>query len=93
MTRLRYAWAMGVNVEVRASGLKARRRERGLTQRELAKLVGVTQNYIPAIETGNRHAGPDLIERLMHALEASFEELFEVVLVDASGKESRLRPA
>ncbi len=82
---------MGVDVEVRASGLKARRRERGLTQRELAKLVGVTQNYIPAIENGGRHPGPELTERLMTALSASFEDLFEVVLIEASGRECKLR--
>jgi transcriptional regulator with XRE-family HTH domain len=84
---------MGVDVEVRATGLKARRRDRGLTQRELAKLVGVTQNYIPAIENGGRHPGPELTERLMHALQASFEELFEVVLIEETGRESRLRRA
>jgi transcriptional regulator with XRE-family HTH domain len=84
---------MGVDVEVRATGLKARRRERGLTQRELARLVGVTQNYIPAIENGARNPGPELTDRLMKALAAPFQDLFEVVLIDASGKETRLRPA
>ena len=90
MTRMRYARTMGLNVEVRARGLKARRRERGLTQRELARLVGVTQNYIPAIENGSRNPGPELTERLMKALRASFDDLFEVVLIEAQGRETRL---
>ena len=56
-------------------------------------MVGVTQNYIPAIENDGRHPGPKLTERLMTALGASFQDLFEVVLVDASGGETRLRPS
>jgi transcriptional regulator with XRE-family HTH domain len=82
---------MSVDVVVRATGLKARRQELGLTQRQLAKLVGVTQNYIPAIETGIRSAGPELMDRLMSALKASFDDLFEVYLIEPGGKESRLR--
>lgn len=78
-------------MEVRACGLKARRRERGLTQRELAKLVGVTQNYIPALENGTRNPGPDLTERLMKTLRLPFEALFEVVLIEGPGIETRLR--
>jgi predicted transcriptional regulator len=42
----------GVKVEVRATGLKAMREKRGLTQRKLAHDLGISQNYIPAIEVG-----------------------------------------
>ena len=36
-----------MKVEVRATGLRAKRDAMGWTQRELAKRLGVTQNYIP----------------------------------------------
>jgi predicted transcriptional regulator len=47
-----------VKVEVRSVGLKAMREKKGLTQRKLAHDLGVSQNYIPAIEAGARDAGP-----------------------------------
>lgn len=49
-----------MKVEVRATGLKAMREKRGLTQRKLAHDLGISQNYIPAIESGARKAGPKL---------------------------------
>ncbi|MHB8573520.1 MAG: helix-turn-helix transcriptional regulator [Candidatus Dormibacteria bacterium] len=73
---------MSIDVIVRASGLKAKRKQRDLTQRGLAKLVGVTQNYIAAIEADDRRAGPELRRKLMRALDAAFDELFVVVMID-----------
>ena len=49
-----------MKIEVRAVGLKAMRDKRGLTQRKLAHDLGISQNYIPAIEGGARQAGPKL---------------------------------
>jgi transcriptional regulator with XRE-family HTH domain len=54
----------------------------GWTQRELAKRLGVTQNYIPALELGNRNPGPDLRQKLMQLFKADFEDLFTVVMVN-----------
>jgi DNA-binding XRE family transcriptional regulator len=71
-----------VKIEVRAVGLKAMREKRGLTQRKLAHDLGISQNYIPAIEAGARHAGPKLQQQLVKYFGCRFEELFEVVLVD-----------
>ncbi len=53
-----------MRVEVRATRLKALREARGLTQRRLAHDLGISQNYIPAIEAGARRAGPKLQEQL-----------------------------
>jgi len=47
-----------VTIEVRATGLKSMREKRGLTQRKLAHDLGISQNYIPAIEAGARRPGP-----------------------------------
>jgi len=49
-----------MKVEVRATGLRAMREKRGLTQRKLAHDLGISQNYIPAIEANSRQAGPKL---------------------------------
>jgi len=43
-----------VKVEVRAVGLKAMGEKKELTQRKLAHDLGISQNYIPAIEANNR---------------------------------------
>ena len=51
-----------------ASNLKARRAERNLTQRQLAKLVDVTQAQIAQIESGSSAPSIDLLARLGKAL-------------------------
>ena len=71
-----------MKVEVRATGLRAHREKEGWTQRELAKRLGVTQNYIPALELGNRNPGPDLRGKLMDLFGVDFEDLFTVVMVN-----------
>ena len=70
-----------MKIEVRAIGLKAMREKRGLTQRQLAHDLGISQNYVPAIEAGARRAGPKLQEQLVKYFGCRFADLFEVVLV------------
>lgn len=83
----------GVNVEVRATGLRAMREKKGLTQRELARNLNISQNYIPALESGARRPGPKLRQALMKFFNVNFEELFEVVMVNPeSSKEQVLQP-
>jgi transcriptional regulator with XRE-family HTH domain len=68
-----------MNVEVRATGLRAMREKKGLTQRELAHNLGISQNYIPALESGARRPGPKLRQALIKFFNVNFEDLFEVV--------------
>jgi len=83
-----------VRIEVRATGLKALREKRGLTQRQLAHDLGISQNYVPAIEGGARRAGPKLQEQVVKYFGCRFEDLFEVVLVDPeTRREQVLGPA
>ena len=79
-----------MKVEVRATGLRARREANGWTQRELAKRLGVTQNYIPALELGNRNPGPDLRQSLMKLFGCDFEDLFTVVMVNPVTKKEQV---
>ncbi len=56
--------------------LKQARAERGLSQTQLAELVGVSRNTISSIETGQFNPTAKLALVLCVALDKKFEELF-----------------
>lgn len=56
--------------------LKQARTEKGLSQAQLAELVGVSRNTISSIETGQFSPTAKLALILWIALEKQFEELF-----------------
>ena len=56
--------------------LKVARAEKGLSQTQLAELVGVSRNTISSIETGQFNATAKLALILCIALDKKFEELF-----------------
>ena len=56
--------------------LAAVRKEKGLSQAELAKLVGVSRNTISSIETGQFNPTAKLALIICIALDRKFEELF-----------------
>ena len=56
--------------------LKVARAERGLSQTQLAELVGVSRNTISSIETGQFNPTAKLALILCIALDKRFEELF-----------------
>ena len=56
--------------------LAAVRKEKKLSQAELAKLVGVSRNTISSIETGQFNPTAKLALILCVALDKKFEELF-----------------
>ena len=56
--------------------LKVARAEKGLSQTQLAELVGVSRNTISSIETGQFNPTAKLALILCIALERKFEELF-----------------
>ena len=55
---------------------KERRAEKGLSQQQLADLVGVSRNTISSIETGQFNPTAKLALILCIALDRKFEELF-----------------
>lgn len=56
--------------------LKEARAEKGLSQAELAAMVGVSRNTISSIETGQFNPTAKLALVLCIALDKKFEELF-----------------
>ena len=52
------------------------RKKKGLSQSELAKMVGVSRNTISSIETGQFNPTAKLALILCIALDKKFEELF-----------------
>lgn len=56
--------------------LKEVRKEKGYSQADLAKLVGVSRNTISSIETGQFTPSAKLALILCIALDKKFEELF-----------------
>lgn len=81
-----------IELRIRATQLAKWRRTRGLTQRELAQRLAVSQNYIPSLESGSRDPGPNLRGLLMERLGVEFFDLFDVVLVGVDGEELHLQP-
>ncbi|MDD5795412.1 MAG: helix-turn-helix transcriptional regulator [Oscillospiraceae bacterium] len=58
------------------NNLKEARKEKKLSQGDLAKLVGVSRNTISSIETGQYSPTAKLALVLCMALDKKFEELF-----------------
>lgn len=62
-------------MEVDADRLKKFREERVLSQRELARLAGITHTTLWRLENGFREARPKTIRKLANALEVEPQEL------------------
>ena len=58
------------------NNLKDLRTEKGLSQAELAEMVGVSRNTISSIETGQYQPTAKLALVICIALEKKFEEVF-----------------
>lgn len=58
------------------NNLKETRSAKGLSQAELAKLVGVSRNTISSIETGQYQPTAKLALTLCIALDKKFEDIF-----------------
>jgi transcriptional regulator with XRE-family HTH domain len=60
-----------------ARNLKRLRRERGLTQEELADLAGLNRNYVGMIERQENAPSVDTLEALADALQIKAAQLLE----------------
>ena len=61
-----------------ADFIKEKRQELNLTQKRLAKIIGVSQSYIHLIELGNRKIGKNKIDDFAKALGVTKEKIIEV---------------
>ena len=59
-----------------AKNLKRLRRERGVSQEELADKADINRNYVGMIERSENAASVDMLERLAEALETNVVEFF-----------------
>lgn len=64
--------------------IKKLRKQNGLTQKELADLVGTSQAAISNYESGNRSLGIETAKKIAIALEVSLDELWHGINEDAS---------
>ena len=64
------------NVLVLKNRLKMARAEKGLSQSDLAEMIGVSRNTVSSIETGQFNPTAKLALILCIALDKKFEELF-----------------
>lgn len=58
--------------------IRTLRRRQGLTQAQLAKLIGVAQPYITEIEKGRKRPSVEVLEKLCDSLGGSADYLLDV---------------
>lgn len=74
---LKYWWGKAMEDKlILKNRLKEIRAEKGLSQTQLAEMVGVSRNTISSIETGQFNPTAKLALILCIALDKKFEELF-----------------
>ena len=56
--------------------IKELRKQRGMTQKQLAELVGTSQSVIANYENGNRHPNMKMALKISIALEVSLDQLW-----------------
>ena len=71
-----------LTVEVKALALRERQARLSLSQNGLARRLGVTSGHLSLILSGRRRPSPELRERMLSVLGATFDDLFYVVHAD-----------
>ncbi|MCF1749596.1 helix-turn-helix domain-containing protein [Mariniradius sediminis] len=57
--------------------VKTLRKEKGMSQEELAEKSGLNRPYISAIEQGKRNVSLEVMEKLAEALQMDIKKFFE----------------
>ena len=58
--------------------LKQLRKEKGLTIKDLANMIGVSQPFLSQIETAKRKASPELLGKIAEAVDVSYFDLLKI---------------
>lgn len=77
--------------ECLAQNIKAFRKERKITQEQLAEKVGTSTNYIGTIETGKKFPSPNMIERIASALCVDSILLFQPISISEQKERADLK--
>ena len=72
--------------------IKLMRKEKGMTQGELAAKLGVAQNTVSNWESGIRNPDPESLKKLANVLECSVDFLLENDSADGRGKRGKKIP-
>lgn len=59
--------------------IKTLRKERGISQKTFAMMIGINQAYLSGIENGRRNVSFDNIAKIADGLGLSLEELFRTM--------------
>lgn len=51
---------------------------RGLSQRSLARRLGISSGYMSQLETGQRNPSPRMAKNICELLNVEFDELFDI---------------
>ena len=60
--------------------LRRKRREKGLSQEDLADDAGISANYLAKLETGKREPGIKVLYRLAESLDIPTDEMFSILI-------------
>ena len=74
-----------MEIETRAARLQRMRESRGMTRQQLAGKLGIPVNTLEALESGGERPSRELRRALMAYFDCQFEDLFQVVAVNAEG--------
>jgi transcriptional regulator with XRE-family HTH domain len=67
-----------VKIKAKTNALVRARIERGMTQREVARHIGISNAYISLVERSVKPVGPATAKKLSELLELPLDELFVI---------------
>jgi transcriptional regulator with XRE-family HTH domain len=70
--------------------IRSYRKERGLSQEELADLAGLHVTYIGKLERAEKVCTVEVLDKVTRALDVSLEEFFRYIQPDRGGRESTM---
>lgn len=66
---------MELNYKLMGERIKTIRKERGLSQQQLAELVNISEPYISYVETGKKRIGLTTLVDISHALNVTVDQI------------------
>lgn len=70
--------------------VKTLRKNKGLTQGNFCKMVGITQSYLSQVENGNKEPSMDVVKKIADALGTPMPVLFWFTLTEEDVDDSKV---